>query len=289
MITRLTVFSLGMACALPTSLSAQEANTDNAWKATITRSGGDTGAPPRFDPLRGANAPLSRKEKRGVAYGRQWADNRDMPARGEDGSTVFTFGATLPAVVCAPLFVCDLVLQEGETVNDLNIGDSVRWQISPATQGAGEKAITHVIIKPSDVGLATNLIVTTNRRAYTIKLLSARNDWMPRVAFAYPDDVRAQWGALRDVQQRQREAQAAAEEPKDTGRVDFTYALSGDEPSWRPARVFASGSKTYIQFPEGALHEDLPALVALADDGGLFTEPTQELVAHILTNINLRR
>ena len=50
----------------------------------------------------------------------------------------FVFGATLPTVVCAPLYVCDLVLQAGEAVNDLNIGDSVRWQITPATQGTGE-------------------------------------------------------------------------------------------------------------------------------------------------------
>jgi type IV secretion system protein TrbG len=60
---------------------------------------------------------------------------------------VFAFGATLPTVVCAPLFVCDLVLQPGEAAKDLNVGDSVRWQITPATQSTGEVAIAHVIIK----------------------------------------------------------------------------------------------------------------------------------------------
>jgi type IV secretory pathway VirB9-like protein len=43
-------------------------------------------------------------------------------------------------------------------------------------------------------------------------------------------------------------------------------------------RVYTSGAKTYIQFPKGVAHGDLPALVALGDDGGLFTEPSKQLV-----------
>ena len=96
------------------------------------------------------------------------------------------FGSTLPTIVCAPLYVCDLALQEGEAVNDLNVGDSVRWKITPATQGAGDTLITHVMIKPTDVGLVTNLVITTNRRTYIVKLVSRERDWMPRVAFDYP-------------------------------------------------------------------------------------------------------
>jgi type IV secretion system protein VirB9 len=63
----------------------------------------------------------------------------------------------LPVVVCAPLHVCDLTLQPGEIVNDINIGDGVRWQITPAMQGAGDGLTTHVLIKPTDIGLVTNL------------------------------------------------------------------------------------------------------------------------------------
>ena len=55
-------------------------------------------------------------------------------------------------------------------------------------------------------------------------------------------------------------------------------------PSWRPIRVYSNGAKTYIQFPRGVAHGDLPALVALADDGGLFTEPTKQLVNYRYVN-----
>ena len=62
----------------------------------------------------GPDARLTLKEQKGVAFGRDWAGNRDMPARGDAGGTVFVFGSTLPTIVCAPLFVCDLALEPGE-------------------------------------------------------------------------------------------------------------------------------------------------------------------------------
>ena len=175
--------------AAPLAALAQEKgkggeNRDaKSWQPSIGENAKDVGRapiteahrpPPRIDPLPGPNLPLSPKEPHGVRYGKEWANNRDVPARGEDGSIVFVFGSTLPTVVCAPLYVCDLALQAGESVNDLNVGDGVRWQITPATQGAGEHLTTHVMIKPTDVGLLTNLVITTDRRAYTIKLVSQR-------------------------------------------------------------------------------------------------------------------
>ena len=251
------------------------------WRPTTEPSAKDAaereGPPPPLGPFDGPQAPLTKKERRGIAYGRQWAGNADMPARGEDGGITFVFGSTLPTVVCAPLYVCDLALQPGEAVNDLNVGDSVRWQVTPATQGAAGATITHVIIKPTDIGLMTNLVITTDRRAYTIKLVSRAEDWMPRVSFSYPDDARAQWLAYG------RKAASAREEAAGTDRrgpadFDFGYDISGDSPRWRPVRVFASGAKTYIEFPRDIGAGDLPTLVALGDDGGLFTEPSKQLV-----------
>ena len=54
----------------------------------------------------------------------------------------------------------------------MNVGDSVRWKVTPAAQGAGEAVITHVLIKPTDAGLITNLVITTNKRTYIVKLVS---------------------------------------------------------------------------------------------------------------------
>jgi P-type conjugative transfer protein TrbG len=220
------------------------------------------GSPPP-PPLYSPDKPLTAKEQKGVRFGQEWAGNRDKPARGDEGATVFVFGSTLPTLVCAPLYVCDLALQEAESVNDLNVGDSVRWKVTPAAQGAGEAVITHVLIKPTDAGLITNLVITTNKRTYIIKLVSREKDWMPRVAFEYPDDANAQWKAYRArLEDRRIEAQAAAVAPHS---FDFDYSISGDAP-WKPTRVYSDGVKTYILFPAEVGARELPALAELVDD-----------------------
>ena len=224
------------------------------------------GPPPSRVPLfAGPQPPLAPKEQKGVRFGKEWAGNRAGPARGDEGATVFVFGSTLPTIVCAPFYVCDLALQEGESVNDLNVGDSVRWKITPATQGAGDAIITHVIIKPTDVGLITNLVITTNRRTYIVKLLSRSQDWMPRVSFDYPDDVSSQWKAYRTKVEQVQETRAAAAVLPAPGQLDFDFSVSGDAP-WKPTRVYTDGVKTYILFPPQVGSTELPALVEIADD-----------------------
>ncbi len=181
-------------------------------------------------------------------------------------------------------YVCDLALEKGETVNDLNVGDSVRWKITPASQGEGEAVITHVMIKPTDVGLTTNMVITTNRRAYTIKLLSRAQDWMSRVAFEYPDDVTAEWKAYRVRIEQQREMAAATQPAAPLRKYDANYWIGGDDPPWRPTRVYTDGIKTYILFPRDIGGGELPALVALAEDhsflglDSLFNGETTQLV-----------
>jgi type IV secretion system protein VirB9 len=243
------------------------------------------GPPPANAPLFSPEQPLTAKERKGVRFGKEWAGNRDKPARGEEGATIFVFGSTLPTLVCAPLYVCDLALQESESVNDLNVGDSVRWKVTPAAQGAGEAVITHVLIKPTDAGLITNLVITTNKRTYIVKLVSREKDWMPRVAFDYPDDATAQWKAYRArLEDERAETQAMATAARVApGEFDFNYAIFGDAP-WRPTRVYSDGVKTYILFPPQVGSAELPALAELVDDtsflglASLFSGEAQRLV-----------
>ena len=63
----------------------------------------------------------------------KWRTENNAPAAGPDGRVLYSFGAGLPTVVCAPLRVCIIELQAGEKiVGEPQIGDSVRWNISPA-------------------------------------------------------------------------------------------------------------------------------------------------------------
>lgn len=233
--------------------------------------------PPPMTMVQGAPVKLTARETKAVAISRSWQDNSTMPAHGTEGAVLFGFGETLPTIVCAPLFVCDLQLQAGELVNDINIGDAVRWKISPAATGTGANKTTHVLIKPTDSGLTTNLVVATDRRIYVIKLVSQPKTWMARVAFTYPDEQRAEWEAYMAAQRAEASAQQAQQAEfrrasvLPTGetiqRLDFGFVVGGDKPSWRPLRVYSDGRKTYIEFPSDLRDDEAPALVGLGADG----------------------
>src|SRR5437867_11059849 len=53
------------------------------------------------------------------------------PSLGPDGRVIYTFGAGLATLVCAPLRICIIELQPGERLaGEPQIGDSLRWQIT---------------------------------------------------------------------------------------------------------------------------------------------------------------
>ncbi len=191
---------------------------------------------------------------------------------GKDGRVLYTYGAGLPTVVCAPLRVCVLELQAGEKlVGEPHIGDSVRWIISPATSGKDDFAIPMIVIKPKAPGLDTDLLVTTDRRAYYVRLISKPEEYLARVAFAYPDDEDAKWKAYlaREQEQRRRqEFEASQIAPVESlENLNFNYTIQGGDSNMRPVRVVDDGKKTYIQMPPEAAHRELPMLAVLGPDG----------------------
>jgi type IV secretory pathway VirB9-like protein len=96
---------------------------------------------------------------------------------------MFAFGAGLLTVVCAPLRVCLIELQPGEKlVDEPQIGDSVRWNVAPAGYGKGDEITPVLVLRPQMPGLDTNLLITTDRRAYYVRLVSRADDYVSRVA-----------------------------------------------------------------------------------------------------------
>src|SRR6202049_2337473 len=111
------------------------------------------------------------------------------PVPGPDGVLRYPFGErTPPTLRCIPLSVCDLVLEPGEAIANVAVGDSVRWLIAPASSGPADSATPHLLIKPTDAGLRTNPLVTTNRRTYSLTLVSRKSEPMLRIGFTYPQD-----------------------------------------------------------------------------------------------------
>lgn len=193
-----------------------------------------------------------------------WKQEAVVPAAGKDGRVLYTFGSGLATVVCAPLRVCVLELQQGEqVVGEPHIGDSVRWSVQPAVSGAGNSVTNMVVIKPKEAGLDTNLVVPTNRRTYYVRLLSRQNEYLPLVAFAYPDDDLAKWRKAEETRQRtQEEFQASQLTPVESmSNLHFDYQINGGSQYLRPVRVVDDGKKTYIQMPESTAVREAPILV----------------------------
>jgi type IV secretion system protein VirB9 len=92
---------------------------------------------------------LTQTVQEAVQMSEKWMKEHSQPAVGRDGRILYSFGAGLPTVVCAPLRVCIIELQAGEKlVSEPHIGDSVRWNLSPALYGNGETATSVIVLKP---------------------------------------------------------------------------------------------------------------------------------------------
>lgn len=164
--------------------------------------------------------------------------------------------------------VTDIRLQEGETLSDMGAvaaGDTLRWIIGEAASGSGTNKRTHILVKPTDPGLVTNLVINTNRRSYHVELRSTQSIYMASVAWSYPQDE------LIAIQAHAADAMAHAATSIATGleaeKLDFGYKLSGDRPIWRPSQIFDDGKKSYILFPEAISQSELPPLFLIGEKG----------------------
>jgi len=180
------------------------------------------------------------------------------------GAQVYPYSeGTIFQVYAAPGLVTDIMLQPGEALVAVASGDTARWVIGDTTSGSGDGKRTHVLVKPFSAGLLTNLVVTTDRRAYHIRLVSTSTTALSSMRWTYPQDD------LLALRRKAQAAQAAA--PVASGlaieQFHFNYAISGDKPAWRPLRVFDDGAKTYVEFPASLATGEAPPLFVVGTDG----------------------
>ncbi len=180
-----------------------------------------------------------------------------------------TFGAAIPQALCSPLTVCYIELEKGEKLTDTpSWGDTARWQVVAKVQGRDPETVV-LEVKPAEDAGHTNLVIPTDRRLYTISLVSDPDVHTPILSFRYPDSAaRAAEAAIEERRKREAEeeaaATAAAEAVASARRarldregvstaagtrlvedLDFGFRIDGDAP-FRPVRVFADGNRTYI-------------------------------------------
>ena len=209
-------------------------------------------------------APESPDEKTRVA--RANAEARVAPSREGYINAIqvwpYSDGA-LYQLYTSPGRVTVIALQQGEELVTVSAGDTVRWIVGDTASGAGASLRVNILVKPTRVGLKTNLVITTSRRTYLLELTSTEKTWMASISWEYPKDK------MLALQRQARAAQTAA--PLDTGlsleNIRFRYAISGSNTPWKPLRAFDDGEKVYIQFPGGIAQGELPPLFVIGAQG----------------------
>lgn len=166
----------------------------------------------------------------------------------------------------APEQVTDIALQTGEKLISVSAGDTVRWVLGDTISGLGDNERVHILIKPIAPDLATNLVITTDKRAYHIEMRSYPETYMAALSWTYPHDSL--------VLKRVRNARAHKTSDQIIDRnlsvsaIKFRYEIEGDKPHWRPLRAFDDGNKVYIQFPSKLAQGEAPPLFVLNTKGG---------------------
>lgn len=170
-------------------------------------------------------------------------------------------------IYTAPGRVTDIVLEPGEQLagpGPIAAGDTARWVLGDTESGQGEARRVHVLVKPTQAGLATNLVINTDRRTYYLELRAGAATYMASVAWTYPRD--ALIALAKPI------GHAAPQPPQpttptppvpDLAHLNFDYRISGDKVDWRPQQVFDDGAKVHLVFPAQVGAGELPPLFLL--------------------------
>lgn len=208
-------------------------------------------------------APLDATEQAGVDMAKRWINGTDKPVLGPNGAVTYYYGSSLPTVVCAPLKTCDIQLEPGERIsqNGLNAGDTVRWAFTPTVSGQGGEAVTHILVKPTDANIETTLQISTNRRAYVIKLTAKHNDWMPIIRFDYPETLQFAMDSLYERQQSEHQSKQIGH-GLTIDDLNFDYEING-KTAFTPIRVYNNSVKTILEMPRSVATGTLPSLLVI--------------------------
>ncbi len=225
-------------------------------------------------PLKGSDL-LAQQPSQVQAAVKQHDQDGSWPAFKDENSQLYPYReGPEPIIDCEPLKSTDIQLQTGETITDVAMGDSERWQATPAASGDPRNPVPHIAIKPLAPGIRTNLTIYTTRHIYHLSLRSRPGHSTEQVAFYYPDELLA---AMNDADRKAAQPKpdgdantdlvAAALRTADPSSLNFSYQISGPEVPWRPIRAFDDGFHVFIQMPPAMKTADAPALLVEAAGG----------------------
>lgn len=250
-------------------------------KATVKNETPFTGAQPQYIDIQAILArskviQVDEKKESSHADQIEKATQKPDDAIKDMAKTVYTFiPGSIYTMWCKKGFVTDIQLQTGETITSVNGGDTVRWLVEQTVSGGnGVPETQHVLIKPYQADLQTNVIISTDKRVYQLKSISTDNTYSPIISWTYPADERS---SMLFVQKQvaKEKAEVIMEEAVAPETLNFAYKIKSNSGvfasdfTWTPLKAFNDGLKTYIQVNPNMKNNESPALFVKDRDGNI--------------------
>jgi type IV secretion system protein VirB9 len=153
---------------------------------------------------------------------------------------------------------------EGEAIENVAVGDSASWQITP------NKRADVLFVKPIENGARTNMTVVTDRHTYFFDLVaSPKAKPVYLLRFTYRDAGKpkglpagAALASLTPAEQAVLGGEPA-EAAVDPATLNFSFRTKGDA-KILPARMYDDGNSTYLLWGEKS---EVPAILILNEKG----------------------
>lgn len=190
------------------------------------------------------------------------------PFIGEQGYVIYPYGEVIPIITCRPMRMTDIALEPGESIMGIHAGDTVRWTFDPSQSMKNGLAVSHIIVKPSQPGISTNLIINTDKRSYNLDFTATESEQYVRgAAFSYQtNDLTAIFrkSLYGDTPKKALEDELQGVNGIDLDGLYTRYTIiDKSRVDWRPDAVFDDGNKTYIRMP--LRFSETPAFYILLD------------------------
>jgi type IV secretion system protein VirB9 len=145
-----------------------------------------------------------------------------------------------------------ITFDEGEHIENVAIGDSNAWQVTP------NKRANALFVKPLAASARSNMTVITDRHTYYFDLIaSSQAKPLYVLRFAYPDQSKPAAATPQDALNREEAALAAGVTPTDPAALNFGWSRKGKS-SLMPSRIYDDGNSVYLSWTVG---ETIPAIL----------------------------
>jgi type IV secretion system protein VirB9 len=162
---------------------------------------------------------------------------------------------------------------EDETIQNVAIGDSQAWQVTPS------RGANLLFVKPLAARASTNMTVVTNKRVYLFDLVAGPNVRTPLyvLSFTYPEEeaaaaeeaarvARGETGRPGTGHSANAAEMAAATDDLaviDPASLNFAWGSEG-APALLPEAVYDNGTATFLTWPDGG---SMPAILVRNEAG----------------------